>query len=120
MIDKAFGMLALAIATTKPREDLVKLGFEIREMPESLARPTEEAVLKGLFKCYVPDPKPIAFIVYRGQRTVWGINVMEQASWCGKFQVLQSAAMTPDEARAKGIPVPDDFPAIPDEEGATA
>lgn len=119
----AFAMMSLAIATAKlKREDLETLpkGMSAGVIPTTVAVKLRERVASGDVTCVVPNVEPFtAVYIMTGPtakrselRCVWGLWIGRQASWKGttRAPLQRLGVMTPDEARAKGIPVPDFMP----------
>lgn len=116
-LQRAFGMLALAIASTWDRENLVNLppNFRIVPMKTVIADHLNTRMLNGDVTCIVKNPRPFIFIhmTLAGgfvQRCVWGMWLERKASWVEKYKTVGSNILTRDEAVAKGIPMPNESP----------
>ncbi len=113
---RAFAMMALAMVSDKPREKLKELmpnTMRLVPIPVDVRDKLRLRVARGDVTTIVADPEPFMWIVIKTAheelRSIYGIWVGRTASWRGKVdpdKLPHIGAMTPQEAEAKGIPIP--------------
>lgn len=88
--------------------------FRATRLPSDIADKLRTRVARGDVTCIVRNPEPFTWLTFKLEdgnevRTIYGIWVGRAASWRGKINtdaLPHIGAMTPAEAEAKGIPVP--------------
>jgi len=113
---RAFAMMALAMMSAVPRDELIKTTkYGIRQVaiPTDVRDKLRLRVARGDVTCIVAKPEPFVWLVITSAheefRAIYGIWVGRPASWRGKIDhenLPHLDAMTPAEAIAKGIPIP--------------
>lgn len=100
-------------------EEVAKLTIDFdkvnaKRLPREIADKLRERVARGDVTCIVKQPEPFTWLTFKLEdgnevRTIYGIWVGRVASWRGNIDpaaLPHLGAMTPEEAEAKGIPVP--------------
>lgn len=85
---RAFAMVGLAIASSKPREFATNAGIRSEPIKGFIAEQLASAVEDGSVTTIVESPQPFTFLITSGCfgeiRAIYGVWVGRKASWYGK------------------------------------